>query len=82
LELTKIRLKIWVSTGRTTGKSNFMNDKGIPLTLAASDLMNSVIDLTLTYRGKREFRYISKVSSKNSCSNAQHPSQFGVSQGH
>jgi hypothetical protein len=39
-ELTKIWLKIWVSTGRTTGKSNFMNDKGIPSTPAASDLMD------------------------------------------
>jgi hypothetical protein len=35
-ELTKIWLKIRVSTG----KSNFMNDKGIPSTPAASDLIN------------------------------------------
>jgi hypothetical protein len=39
-ELTKIWLKIWVNTGRTTGKSNFMNDKDIPSISAASDLMN------------------------------------------
>jgi hypothetical protein len=39
-ELTKIWLKIWVSTGRTTGKSNIMNDKGIPLTAAVSDLVD------------------------------------------
>jgi hypothetical protein len=51
LELTKIWLKIWVSTGRTTGKWNFINDKGIPSTPASSDLMDitaSKISLSLT----------------------------------
>jgi hypothetical protein len=50
-ELRKIWLKIWVSTGRTTGKSNFMNDQVIPSTAAASDLMGmtaSQISLSLT----------------------------------
>jgi hypothetical protein len=51
LELTKIWIKIWVSTGRTTGKSNFMNDKGIPSTPTAFDLMDitaSQISASLT----------------------------------
>jgi hypothetical protein len=52
LELTKI----WVSTGRTTGKSNFMNDKGISSTPAASDLMDitaSYISLSLTVANEK-----------------------------
>jgi hypothetical protein len=47
--------KTWVSTGRTRGKSNFTNDKGINTSGIRPDGNNSVIDLTLTYRGKREF---------------------------
>jgi hypothetical protein len=41
-ELTKKLFKIWVSTG----KSNFKNDKGIPSTAAASELM----DITASQR--------------------------------
>jgi hypothetical protein len=91
-ELTKIWLKIWVSTVRTTGKSNFMNDKGIRSTPAASDLMDmtaSQISLSLTVANENSGGtpqihqlHSAKVSSKNNFSNAQYPSQLEVSQRH
>jgi hypothetical protein len=56
-ELTKKWLKIRVSTGRNIDKRNFINDKFYkPINTSGlqPDGHNSVTDLTLTYRGKRE----------------------------
>jgi hypothetical protein len=76
-------------TGKTTCQSNFMNDNGIPSTLAASDLMDitgSQIILSLTVANENSGTLFLRdtVNSpapfrkglvKENCSNAQHPSQ-------
>jgi hypothetical protein len=49
-------VKDMVSIGRLTSKNNFMNDKGIPSTLLASDLMDitaSHTSLSLTVENEK-----------------------------
>jgi hypothetical protein len=64
--ITKIWLKIWVSTGRTKGESNFMNDIGISSAPAAFDLMDITASLSLSVENENSGTFCLRDTANSS----------------